>query len=167
MTDEEKMEELGITPLEDILAQAEEYEQELKNSMAVAQTTTVEVHDATAMEQLEKAKHKHANDMQAIHEKSMSIAQAMVDMGMNIDPTKAPRLFEVAAQYMRIALDSANSERDSVNKSIAIKQQQQKIDMDRNKILPSDMPNGGENIVAFEDRNVLLARKKSADAKPE
>lgn len=165
---------LGMRSLEEIMADTEEpeiEEEEAENNLPTVPEPSNS--DSQLMTGKQMQGLDHSKRMDDLHAETLDVARKMVDLGMNIDPTKAPRLFEVANQIFKTALDSANSKRDSELKLMKLIQDQQKLDIDK-KRLAFEIGEKGEisgEVIMVEDRNKLLAmlaqQKKSPEPEPE
>lgn len=173
MSNDDKMKELGIKSLEEILAETdasfldvpevEEEENEDQLPLTIEEKEAIEDSKSALMKRAEMTNTKHSGDMARVFDTAMNIAEKLGDMGMNIDPTKAPRMFEVMGQHLKIAADASNSERDAQLKLMQIIQNQEKLELDRMR-LQHELGDGGEikgEIVMIEDRNKILAQLKS------
>jgi hypothetical protein len=102
----------------------------------------------------------HADRTDKIHDETFDNAQKVMDLGFNIDPARAPRMFEVATGLFKVALDAANSKRDAQLKAEKLILDRMKLDMDR-RIAGEDVPADGAietKAVVVEDRNELIKR---------
>lgn len=163
------MKELGIKSLEEILSAAEEDFIHEDDDTACPPMISDQNDDEDAgaanslMQRFEMTNTKHSRDMDRVFQAAMSMAEKLEDMGMNIDPAKAPRMFEVMGQHLKIAADASNSERDAQLKLMQIIQTQQKLDLEQ-KRLKHEMGDAGElkgEVIMVEDRNKLLAQLKA------
>lgn len=157
---------LGMKSLEDILAETET-EVEVEQDLPVV---VVEAKGTELMSTGDMRGSDHGKSMDEIYDESLDIARKITDMGMNIDPAKAPRMFEVAGQFFKTALDAKNSKRDAQMKLMKLIQDQKKLEMEERR-LNGEIGNKEslEGEVVFEgDRNKLLKMLKAAKAdKPE
>jgi len=106
----------------------------------------------------------HARKMDMLFDETIRHAQSIMDLGFNMDPARAPRMFEVAASVYKVALDAANAKREAQLKAIKLMQNQMKIDMARTTTpsAPSDEVIDASAVIV-ENRNELLKRLKSDD----
>ena len=104
--------------------------------------------------------HDHANAMDKIHVETLSYAKEMMDLGFNIDPARAARMFEVAGMMYGRAIEAKNSKRDAQFKEMKLMLDQRKIDLDE-KRLKHDIGEQtlllGDATVIVADRNEILA----------
>lgn len=152
---------LNIKSLEEIMAEstlgAEDEEE-------VLLPPTPPLSDSTAlMSRAEMTNDEHSKKMDDVYSEAIEIARKVSDMGMNIDPIKAPRMFEVAGQHLKIAIDAQGSKRDAELKLMKLIQDQKKLDLEEMKIRNDigDHSNLKGEVVMVEDRNKLLAQLKS------
>ncbi len=103
----------------------------------------------------------HAKSSDQIYEETMKIAKDLAELGFDLDPARSPRMFEVAAQYFKIALDAKNSKRDQQLKLMKLLMDDKKM---KHELGERAIDNA--DIVMVEDRNVLLKRlREEADKK--
>jgi hypothetical protein len=164
---------LGMKSLEEILAETEEEVVEGEESEEEFDLpATVEKPQDTALMTIAEMKGSdHGKSMDEIHDEALDVAKKIVDMGMNIDPSRAPRILEVGGQYFKIALDAKNSKRDAQLKLVKLVQDQKKLELEERK-LNGELGKKGdvlEGEVVYEgDRNKLLkmireSRKQQGD----
>lgn len=152
---------LNMRSLEDIMAETDQ--EEIGDELAEIDEDDEQVHNTpTAGTDLITSKQmrgsEHGKRMDEIYSEAIDVARQIVDMGMNIDPAKAPRMFEVANQLFKTAQDSADSKRDSELQLMKLIQNQQKLELDR-KRLAAELGEKGEisgEVIMVEDRNKLL-----------
>jgi hypothetical protein len=147
---------------EDAIEEAEMEEKEEANLPALPGTATPDLITTQQMRGID-----HSKRMDDLFTETLDVARKIVDMGMNIDPSKAPRMFEVANQLFKTAQDSADSKREAELKLMQLIQTQQKIEIDR-KRLTAELGEKGEisgEVIMVEDRNKLLQmlRQQKAD----
>lgn len=96
----------------------------------------------------------HGQSMDTIYDETLRHAQSIIDLGFNMDPARAPRMFEVAAQFYKAALDAKNSKRDAQLKAMKLLLDQ------RRSQNAEDVPAGITDVkaVVVEDRNELIKR---------
>lgn len=100
----------------------------------------------------------HGKAMDEIYDEALDVARKIVDMGMNIDPSRAPRILEVGGQYFKTAMEAKNSKRDAQLKLMKLIQDQKKLELEERK-LNGELGNNSllDGEVVFEgDRNKLL-----------
>lgn len=97
----------------------------------------------------------HSQAMDEVYDRSIEVAEKIIDMGMNIDPARAPRILEVANQWMKTAAEAKDSKRDAQFKLMKLIIEQRKLALEER----AAGLNSGElkGDVVFEgDRNALL-----------
>lgn len=99
----------------------------------------------------------HAEAMDKLYVETLRHAQNIVDLGFNVDQARAPRVFEVAAQFYKAAMDAKNSKRDAQLKAMQLMLNQQKLELDK-KVAGKDPSTIEVDAVVVEDRNELLKR---------
>lgn len=155
---------LGIKSLEEVLAETE-IDSEDQLPATISDDNKNELMSASQMKGLD-----HSDAMDEIHDEALDVARKIVDMGMNIDIARAPRIFEVANQWMKTAADAKISKRDAELKLMKLIQDQRKLDLEERK-LKGDR--GGEDVIQGEvvyegDRNKLLKiLKAQKEAQPD
>jgi hypothetical protein len=106
-------ETLGLPSLDEIMAETDENNSEIMDTMmAVASSVPIE-HDADEKD--------HSDAMDELYDEVRKHASEIVDLAYNLDPARAPRMLEVGAQYYKVALDAKNSKRDAQMKSMKLK----------------------------------------------
>lgn len=167
---DEIMKGLGIKSLDDILAETDsafvEYDEEDDTEIAlpdVIEQDEPSNDDGPLMRRMEMTNGKHSRDMKRVFDSAMEMADRLADMGMNIDPLKAPRMFEVMGQHLKIAADASNSERDAQLKLMKLMMDKEKLEIDRMR-LNHELGEKGEakgDIIMIEDRNKILAQLRT------
>lgn len=161
--------------LEDILAETEEdeieeaiIEEEVSNLPVVTKPA-----EQSLMTHSEMKGGDHNKSMDEIYDEALDVAKKIVDMGMNIDPSRAPRILEVGNQYFKTALDAKTSKRDAQLKLMQLIQNQKKLELEERKLngeLGKNPTLEGE-VVYEGDRNKLLkilkAQKEAQKDQPE
>lgn len=150
---------LGMRSLEEIMAETEteeetpETEEPEANVPAVPANATPDLITTQQMRGVD-----HAKRMDDLYSETLDVARKIVDMGMNIDPAKAPRMFEVANQLFKTAQDSAVSKREAELKLMQLIQTQQKIEIERKRLAAElgDKDAISGEVIMVEDRNKLL-----------
>lgn len=100
----------------------------------------------------------HGEKCDTVHDEAIDNARKIVDLGFNIDPARAPRAFEVAANFYKLALDAANSKRDAQFKAKELLLKQQKLDLDRRMAGEQSQETYEDKAAIVEDRNELIKR---------
>lgn len=141
---------LNIKSLDEILKESEieEYIEEEDDSPS----------DGSLMRFKEMTNNEFAKDMKDVYDTALEISKNMVELGNNIDPARAPRFFEVAAQHLKIAIDASHSNRDAQLRLMKLIQDQRKLELEelRVKTELGDTSNLPTDIIMVEDRNKLL-----------
>lgn len=156
-------EALGIPHLDDLLA-----EQGIEATQAVPEGSThreqapapvTAVAQVTSMVDGSAEAKDHANKAELVYTEALDHAQKVFDLGYNIDPARAPRMFEVATGLLKLALDAADSKRDAQLKAKKLMLDQQKLDLERQRmgeVTPGTTIETTATMV--EDRNELIKR---------
>jgi hypothetical protein len=104
----------------------------------------------------------HGRSMDLLYDETLDYAQKVMDLGFNIDPARAPRMFEVATGLYKAAMDAKNSKMDAQLKAQQLMLNRAKFEHEKNG---SQGESGGEAIetrgVMVEDRNELLKRLRA------
>lgn len=102
----------------------------------------------------------HARAMDTVFDETMKHARDIVDLGFNVDAPRAARMLEVAATYYDLALKAKNSKRDAELDAMKIALAQRKLELEDKlrKGETNEIDAKGEAVVAFGDRNELLAK---------
>ncbi len=149
---------LNIKSLEEILAETESEEEIEATDLA-----PIEPSANPLMDREIKHNSEHAQKMDDVYSEALEIARKVADMGMNIDPMKAPRMFEVAGQHLKIAIDASDSKIEAGIKLMKLIQDQKKLELDemkiRNELGEKDVIKG--DVVMIEDRNKLIELLRS------
>lgn len=101
----------------------------------------------------------HSNKAELVYTEALDHAQKVFDLGYNIDPARAPRMFEVATGLLKLALDAADSKREAQLKAKKLMIEQQKLDLERQRmgeVTPGTTIETTATMV--EDRNELIKR---------
>lgn len=93
----------------------------------------------------------HDRETQLIMEEALQAYQDIMEVGRNVNAERSARIFEVAGQFLRTALDSSNSKADKQLKVAKLKVEAKKLKQDSDIL---DGLNGGKDMIA--DRNDLL-----------
>lgn len=148
---------LGIKPLDEIIE-----DMDLDNDESIeAEVPTKSSSDLMSRDEI--VNDSFAKDMDEVYKKAMSVADSATDLGNTIDPSKAPRMFEVAGQHLKIAIDASHSKRDSQLRLMKLIQEQKKLELEELKLkseLGDDSVLKGEMVV-MEERNKLLSQIKA------
>ena len=99
----------------------------------------------------------HNNEMDDISEKALEAYQQILDLGMDVSPAHAGKIFENAVQLLKISMDARNSKSDNKIKLMKIALDKAKFDRqlrnDANK--PEEGSIDSEEVLTM-DRNQLL-----------
>ena len=106
----------------------------------------------------EKDAADHASAMDHVHDEAIKTGADMIELAYNLDPARSPRMFEVAAQYMKMALDAKNSKMDVKLKIAKFIQDEKKLKADL-----GEQPSEKADIVVVESRTELLRRWREED----
>jgi hypothetical protein len=107
----------------------------------------------------------HGKKMDAVFDEAKDHADKLFDLGYNIDPARAPRMFEVAAGLLKVAIDAANSKRDAQLKAQKLMLDAQKLDLERKAMGEIGPTTIDAEAVVVADRNTLIAKYRDADKK--
>lgn len=164
---------LNMKSLDEILAETEAAEEAQNKELVEVdeneEDLPVPTDESGLMRHDEMTNASFAKDMDEIYEKAMEIADSAADLANNIDPARAPRMFEVAGQQLKIALDASHSKRDAQLRLMKLIQEQRKLELEELKVkteLGDESAMKGE-VVMVEDRNKLLAQIRSMKKKPD
>lgn len=157
-------ETLGIPSLEELRLEAEQVDIDLEEETEVEEIKNVpmslkdKVQDLISHHEMKAANHGKAMD--EIHDTVLDHANKVADLGFDMDPARAPRMFEVANQLYKTAIDAKHSKRDAELKLFKLIQDERKLQIDEARAkgemgLPGDI---GAQVVVVEDRNAILAR---------
>ena len=97
------------------------------------------------------------NELNDIADKAMSSYEDLMDLGMNIEPRYASRVFEVAGGMLKTSLDAKVAKLDKKLRIIELQLKKQKMDQD--SFGDNNGFTEGEGYV-LTDRNSLLERLK-------
>jgi len=104
----------------------------------------------------------HEVAMDSLHKEGLSHARSLIDLAFNIDHARARGIFEQAANFYKIAMDSKNSKRDAQLKAMKLALDQRRVELEERKLLgPEEVAEATpvqQGAVMVEDRNELLRR---------
>jgi hypothetical protein len=168
---------LNMKSLEEIMAETECVEPQEEMAEEETLPAVTEQRSESLMSTSQMKGSDHAKAMDEIHDEALDVARQIVDMGMNIDPARAPRILEVANQWFKTAADAKINKRDSELKLMKLIQDQRKLELEERKFKGE---HGNEDMIQGEvvyegDRNKLLkilkaqkdAQKESQKDQPE
>jgi hypothetical protein len=73
----------------------------------------------------------HGHAMDDMHDETIKHARDIVDLAFNIDPSRARGMFEQAANFFKIAMDSKNSKRDAQLKAMKLMLDHKKFEFEK------------------------------------
>lgn len=163
---------LNIKSLDEILAETDEFNNNLDDAPEEESDDDEEEQlpvkapassSAELMARSEMTNKEHGKKMDEIYGEAIEIARTVADMANNIDPAKASRMFEVAGQHLKIAIDAQSTKRDAELKLMKLIQDQKKLDLDELRIKTElgNTDNIKGEVIMVEDRNALLAQLKA------
>lgn len=85
----------------------------------------------------------------------------LMDLGMNIEPRYAARIFEVAANMLKNAIDAKNQKVNTKLKTVDLQLKHRKLERDNKPPVEQEEIKGEATIVS--DRNSLLEKLKNMD----
>lgn len=140
-------EELGLPPMEE----HEDYdieEHEAESASMLESLSTAEKLDnaLTAVTGVDK----HDSEMDEISGKALSSYEDLVELGKNVPPGQSGRIYEVAGQMLKHALDARNSKADKKIKLMELQLKKLKLEQDEGN---GDSEAKGDQL----DRNELLS----------
>lgn len=104
----------------------------------------------------------HAKSMDLLFDETLDYAQKVMDLGFNIDPARAPRMFEVATGLYKAAMDAKNSKYDAQLKAQQLMLNREKFSLEKNGAQGDPATDAIETRgVMVEDRNELLKRLRA------
>jgi hypothetical protein len=104
----------------------------------------------------------HGKKCDVVYEEGLDNARKIVDLAFNIDPARAPRAFEVAANFYKLALDAADSKRKAQLQAKELMLKQQKLELDRRMAGEQDAKTYDDRAAIVEDRNELIRQAIAA-----
>jgi hypothetical protein len=99
------------------------------------------------------------NELNDVADRAIKAYEDLMDLGMNVEPRYASRMFEVAGNMLKTGLDAKVAKMDKKLKMIELQLKKEKLDKEDNS--NSKIINGEGYVVT--DRNSLLQRLKDAD----
>jgi hypothetical protein len=152
----------NLPPAKAAPEEVEEYiESEITEVIELPVNLAVDVHIPSALTNSEKVNfalpvvtglEQHDNEMDTLARKAMATFEDLISLGGNVPDMHAGKIYEVAGQMLKTALDAKNSKADKKLKMIELqlkKVRSEQIDIDQgNGVIHA---NGGEF-----DRNELL-----------
>jgi hypothetical protein len=108
----------------------------------------------------EEARGDHSQEMDDAHDEALKHAREIVELALELDPARSPRMFEVAAIFYKTAVDAKISKRDAQLKLMKLIQTQKKLDLDEMRLRHEmgNAPTDKSDVIMVEDRNTLLRR---------
>lgn len=104
---------------------------------------------------------EHDVEMNEVSSEAMNAYHQLMDLGANVTPAHAGKLYETAANMLRVALDARNSKSDKKLKMWRLQLDQARLqrDLERDK-QNSAVNEEGESVRITIDRNKLLNELK-------
>jgi hypothetical protein len=99
---------------------------------------------------------KHDDEMDEISRKAITSHDELIELGKNTPPGQTGRVYEVAGQMLKYALDARNSKADKKIKMLELQLKKLKIEKDAGE---HDGPSKGDEL----DRNELLSLIRSSN----
>lgn len=109
----------------------------------------------SSVESPEKIAADHSESADTIYKETLQTAKDITELALDMDPARAPRMFEVAAQYYKLALEAKNSKSDQSLKLAKLIIEERKLNHEL-----GEKQSERADVVMVEDRNVLLRRLK-------
>lgn len=128
---------------EDEFTQQEQESAKLVESLSTAEKLDYALSTVTGVDE-------HDNEMDEIFAKAISSYEDLVDLGKNSPPAQSGRIYEVAGQLLKTALDARNSKADRKIKLLDLQMKKLKLERDSGD---KDSGSSGDTL----DRNELLA----------
>ena len=149
-------EELGLPPMEteeytddDEVGHYEEESTQLVESLSTAEKLDYALSTVTGVD-------KHDDEMDEISSKAISSYDDLVELGKNSPPAQSGRIYEVAGQLLKAALDARNSKADKKIKLMELQLKKLKMEKDAGD---NSGDSGGDTL----DRNELLKLLRTSD----
>jgi hypothetical protein len=186
---EDALKASGLHPKQQTQAQAaqesdpppEESEPEIdQEDLDAYEAEAAEEIEASAQEKIREAQRRirrmreaagedHERSMDDLHKEGLQHARDLMDLAYNIDHARSRGIFEQAANFYKIALDSKNTKRDMQLKAMRLALDQRKLELEERKLLGAEEQAENTPVqpgaVLVEDRNELLRRWKAQRAK--
>lgn len=144
----------NLTPLKDAIAEQDpdlaEKLDNLANNINVEQTNN-ELPAVENNEFLNVGEKLHDRETSEIRTKALEAYKDVFAVAQNVDPMRSARLFEVAGQFLKTALDSSNSRVDRELNIAKLRMQVQKLNLQEG--FNGAIANGAE---VMADRNEVL-----------
>lgn len=122
--------------------------------------TPIIKNDSNELLPFEEARGDHSHEMDVAHDEMIKHARQMVELALDLDPARSPRMFEVAATFYKTAVDAKISKRDAQLKLMKLMQTQKKLDLEEMRLRHEmgNAPTDKSDVIMVEDRNTLLRR---------
>lgn len=101
---------------------------------------------------------KADQELDEIADKAMTSYEDLMNLGMNSDPSRSGRIFEVAGGMLKTSLDAKVAKMDKKLKMLDAQLKKQKLD--QGSARPDDTIDGNDLVI---DRNALLGKLKDID----
>jgi hypothetical protein len=105
---------------------------EMAAASASNEAVALDLQNAEAFAELVKGT-DHGEAMNEVHDEALKHARDIVDLGFNIDPSKARGMFEQGANFYKIAIDAANSKRDAELKAMKLILDHRKFEFEKSQ----------------------------------
>lgn len=151
----------GLPSMEEILQETDIEEELGPEEMAVTETTAmIPSPESDLISHADLKAAEHSKSMDNIHDEVMQHARDAAELAFDLDPARAPRMLEVAAQYYKAAIDAKNSKRDAQLKLMKLLQDERKLALDEARLRheTGNFQSEKADVVMVEDRNVLLKK---------
>lgn len=149
-------EELGLPPMEDEISTLEQHEEE---SAAIVESLSTAEKLELALATV-KGIDRHENEMDDISGKAISSYEDLVELGKNSPPAQSGRIYEVAGQMLKHALDAKNSKADKKLKLLELQFKKLKLEQDSGDGGPSK----GDELDRNELLTLIRSNNQSSDA---
>lgn len=151
----EKIEE-AEKELADLESQSPDTAETFKSAIQKTQQLEAQLADYSSLD-------KHDQEMDEIASEAMDSYKELKDLGMNVSPAHAGKIFENAAQMLKISLESKNAKADKKLRMWRLQLEQARLLRDLEKNQEND-----DGIITNEemiriDRNALLRKLKNND----
>lgn len=153
----------GLPTLEEVIGETDDLPMDIDEDTEIdTELTPTE----TADEMIEEIKEKvgdHARAMDLIYEDTLKHASDIAELAFDMEPTKAPRMLEVAAIHYKTAMDAKEAKLNAVLKLAKVVQDMTKLRLEAHKVSHETGETISEkaNVVMVEDRNVLLEQLRA------
>ena len=98
-------------------------------------------------------------ELNEVADKAMTAYEDLMDLGMNVDSRYSGRIFEVAGNFLRNAIDAKSGKIDKKLKMIELQLKKQKLDQGNKDDAPIEQSDG----YVISDRNELMKKLLKKD----